>query len=67
MAAGGRATCRARTRCALQHDNCYVVSCYVILCYYLFNVWHQVAFFLVGKQRLDGGWGESYLSCQDKV
>ncbi len=23
--------------------------------------------FLVGKQRLDGGWGESYLSCQDKV
>ncbi|KAF8057901.1 GgCAS1 [Scenedesmus sp. PABB004] len=23
--------------------------------------------FLVSKQRLDGGWGESYLSCQDKV
>uniref|UniRef100_A0A383VVZ0 Squalene cyclase C-terminal domain-containing protein n=1 Tax=Tetradesmus obliquus TaxID=3088 RepID=A0A383VVZ0_TETOB len=23
--------------------------------------------FLVNKQRLDGGWGESYLSCQDKV
>jgi hypothetical protein len=23
--------------------------------------------FLLGKQRLDGGWGESYLSCQDKV
>jgi hypothetical protein len=22
---------------------------------------------LVGKQWLDGGWGESYLSCQDKV
>ena len=25
------------------------------------------AAFLVAKQRLDGGWGESYLSCQDKV
>lgn len=23
--------------------------------------------FLLGKQRADGGWGESYLSCQDKV
>lgn len=23
--------------------------------------------FLVSKQREDGGWGESYLSCQDKV
>eukprot|EP00775_Hariotina_reticulata_P008841 gene8841-9020_t len=23
--------------------------------------------FLIEKQRLDGGWGESYLSCQDKV
>jgi cycloartenol synthase len=23
--------------------------------------------FLLNKQRLDGGWGESYLSCQDKV
>ena len=23
--------------------------------------------FLVGVQRADGGWGESYLSCQDKV
>ena len=22
--------------------------------------------FLLGKQRADGGWGESYLSCQDK-
>jgi hypothetical protein len=23
--------------------------------------------FIVSKQREDGGWGESYLSCQDKV
>lgn len=23
--------------------------------------------FLVGVQQADGGWGESYLSCQDKV
>jgi cycloartenol synthase len=23
--------------------------------------------FLLDKQRDDGGWGESYLSCQDKV
>ena len=23
--------------------------------------------FLLGVQRPDGGWGESYLSCQDKV
>lgn len=23
--------------------------------------------FMVSKQRADGGWGESYLSCQDKV
>jgi cycloartenol synthase len=23
--------------------------------------------FLLSKHRLDGGWGESYLSCQDKV
>jgi hypothetical protein len=23
--------------------------------------------FIASKQRLDGGWGESYLSCQDKV
>ena len=23
--------------------------------------------FLLGKQRADGGWGESYLSCQNKV
>lgn len=23
--------------------------------------------FLLGVQRADGGWGESYLSCQDKV
>ena len=23
--------------------------------------------FLLQKQRADGGWGESYLSCQDKV
>lgn len=23
--------------------------------------------FLLDKQRPDGGWGESYLSCQDKV
>lgn len=23
--------------------------------------------FLLGKQRADGGWGESYLSCQDKA
>lgn len=23
--------------------------------------------FLVSVQRPDGGWGESYLSCQDKV
>ena len=22
---------------------------------------------MLGKQRPDGGWGESYLSCQDKV
>ncbi|WIA35779.1 hypothetical protein OEZ86_004168 [Tetradesmus obliquus] len=28
---------------------------------------HKACSFLVGKQRLDGGWGESYLSCQDKV
>jgi squalene cyclase len=28
---------------------------------------HKACAFLVGKQRLDGGWGESYLSCQDKV
>lgn len=28
---------------------------------------YKGASFLVGKQRLDGGWGESYLSCQDKV
>lgn len=27
----------------------------------------RAAEFLVSKQRLDGGWGESYLSCQDKV
>lgn len=25
------------------------------------------AAFLLQKQRADGGWGESYLSCQDKV
>ena len=23
--------------------------------------------FVTSKQRADGGWGESYLSCQDKV
>jgi hypothetical protein len=28
---------------------------------------HKACSFLLGKQRLDGGWGESYLSCQDKV
>lgn len=28
---------------------------------------HKACGFLLGKQRLDGGWGESYLSCQDKV
>ena len=27
----------------------------------------RAAAFIVTKQRLDGGWGESYLSCQDKV
>lgn len=27
----------------------------------------RVAAFLVRQQRTDGGWGESYLSCQDKV
>lgn len=27
----------------------------------------RAAAFIVSKQRLDGGWGESYLSCQDKV
>ncbi|PSC70347.1 Cycloartenol synthase isoform B [Micractinium conductrix] len=27
----------------------------------------SAAAFLLGKQRADGGWGESYLSCQDKV
>jgi len=28
---------------------------------------HKACSFLLSKQRLDGGWGESYLSCQDKV
>lgn len=27
----------------------------------------RCAAFVTSKQRLDGGWGESYLSCQDKV
>lgn len=27
----------------------------------------RVAAFLLQRQRADGGWGESYLSCQDKV
>lgn len=27
----------------------------------------QACAFLLSKQRADGGWGESYLSCQDKV
>lgn len=26
----------------------------------------KVAAFLQSKQRADGGWGETYLSCQDK-
>lgn len=28
---------------------------------------HKACAFLLQRQRLDGGWGESYLSCQDKV
>jgi squalene cyclase len=28
---------------------------------------HKACVFLVYKQRLDGGWVESYLSCQDKL
>lgn len=27
----------------------------------------RAVMFLLDKQRLNGGWGESYLSCQDKV
>lgn len=31
------------------------------------NAMRRTIIFLLDKQRPDGGWGESYLSCQDKV